>query len=64
MGKRLPDNKMWRDECGSCQVAYHPTLLLARSWKALMDRQDDHFGENLGFDTATLAGILDFLQKY
>jgi cytochrome b len=63
VGKRLPDNKVWRDECGSCHVAYHPTLLPARSWKALMDRQDDHFGEKLGLDETTVAGILDFLQK-
>ena len=63
-GKRLPDNKTWRDECGSCHVSYHPSLLPARSWKALMDRQEDHFGENLGLDKATVAGILDFLQKY
>jgi hypothetical protein len=39
-------------------------LLPARSWKALMDRQQDHFGENLGLDEATIAGILDFLQKH
>jgi hypothetical protein len=64
VGKSLPDNKTWRDECGSCHVAYHPTLLPARSWKALMDRQDDHFGEKLGLDEAAVAGILEFLQKY
>jgi len=63
VGKRLPDNKTWRDECGSCHVTYHPTLLPARSWKALMERQDDHFGEKLGLDGTTVAGILDFLQK-
>jgi hypothetical protein len=38
-------------------------LLPARSWKALMDRQQDHFGENLGLDEATIARILDFLQE-
>jgi cytochrome b len=64
VGKHLPDNKAWRDECGSCHTAYHPTLLPARSWKALMQRQDDHFGEKLGLDDATVAGILDFLLKY
>jgi cytochrome b len=63
VGQRLPDNKAWRDECGSCHLAYHPTLLPARSWKVLMDRQDDHFGEKLGLDAAAVAEILDFLQK-
>lgn len=63
VGKRLPDNKTWRDECGSCHVAYHPTLLPARSWTALLARQDDHFGEKLGLDAATIAGIREFLQE-
>jgi cytochrome b len=63
-GARLPDSKLWRDECGSCHVAYHPTLLPARSWRALMDGQNDHFGENLALDKAAAGGILEFLQKY
>lgn len=64
VGKHLPDNKMWRDECGSCHVAYHATLLPARSWRVLMDRQNEHFGESLGIDETTVAGVLEFLQKY
>jgi nitrate/TMAO reductase-like tetraheme cytochrome c subunit len=62
VGKDLPDNKTWRSECGSCHLAYHPTLLPARSWKTLMDRQDDHFGDALELDATTAAGILKFLQ--
>lgn len=62
VGKALPDNKTWRTECGSCHLAFHPTLLPARSWKALMDSQDDHFGEALGLDAAIVAEILKFLQ--
>ncbi len=62
VGKALPDNKTWRSECGSCHLAYHPTLLPARSWKTLMDRQQDHFGEALGLDATATAGILKFLQ--
>jgi hypothetical protein len=63
VGKRLPDNQTWRAECGSCHLAFHPTLLPARSWRALMDRQDDHFGDALGLDQTTVAEILDFLEK-
>jgi cytochrome b len=62
VGKALPDNKMWRTECGSCHLAYHPTMLPMRSWKTLMDRQQDHFGEVLGLDATVTAGILKFLQ--
>ena len=62
VGKALPDNKTWRAECGSCHLAFHPTLLPARSWKAMMDRQNDHFGDTLGLDATTVAEILKFLQ--
>ncbi|MGZ8230519.1 MAG: cytochrome b/b6 domain-containing protein [Burkholderiales bacterium] len=63
VGKDLPDNKTWRAECGSCHTALHPTLLPARSWKALMDKQDDHFGDSLGLEPKTTAEILEFLQS-
>lgn len=62
VGKALPDHKTWRAECGSCHLAYHPTLLPVRSWKAMMDKQDDHFGEALGLDATVTAEILKFLQ--
>lgn len=63
VGQPLPDNKIWRAECGSCHLAYHPTLLPARSWTRLMQEQNTHFGESLGLDAATAAEILAFLQK-
>ena len=63
VGQTLPDNTVWREECGSCHLAYHPTLLPARSWTRLMQQQDTHFGESLGLDAATTAEILAFLQK-
>ena len=64
VGKTLPGNTVWRAECGSCHLAYHPTLLPARSWTRLMQQQDRHFGESLGLDATTTAEILAFLQKY
>ena len=60
-GPDLPDNAMWRSECGDCHLAYHPTLLPARSWQRMMDEQADHFGEDLSLDEATLAQITQFL---
>ncbi len=64
VGQMLPDNKVWREECGSCHVAYHPTLLPARSWTLLMQKQNEHFGEALDLDATTTAAILTFLKKY
>ena len=63
VGKALPDNKLWREECGSCHLAYHPTLLPARSWAVLMQQQQQHFGKDLGLDSTVVAEIDKFLQE-
>lgn len=64
VGKTLPDNKLWRAECGSCHLAFHPNLLPARSWSRMLREQDKHFGETLGLDTPTTQEIIAFLTKY
>lgn len=61
VGPRLPDNATWRAECASCHLAYHPTLLPARSWERMLGGQADHFGEDLALDADTLQEVRDFL---
>lgn len=58
-GPALPDNAAWRKACGECHLAYHPTLLPARSWQKLMAEQADHFGDDLALDEATTKEITD-----
>ena len=41
--------------CADCHAAYHPSLLPAASWRAVMATLDDHFGEDASIDP-TLAG--------
>lgn len=60
-GPQLADDATWRDECGSCHLAYQPGLLPARSWRALMTAQHDHFGEDLALDAGTAASVEAFL---
>lgn len=60
-GKALPDDALWRQVCGECHLAYHPTLLPARSWRKIMEGQADHFGEDLGLDAGTRSEITSFL---
>ena len=60
-GSVLPDNPIWREECGDCHLAYHPSLLPARSWEQLMQQTSDHFGEDLALDPKRAAVIRDFL---
>jgi len=61
VGKALPDNVQWRDECGSCHGVFYPALLPARSWQKMMAEQDKHFGSDLGLDDATVKSVLAFL---
>ncbi len=60
VGKALPESAKWQEECGSCHLAFHPSLLPARSWQTLLAGQDHHFGDDLGLDAATVAELLAF----
>jgi cytochrome b len=62
-GPSLPVNAAWDSECGSCHLAFHPTLLPARSWQALLDGQANHFGDDLALDAATLAELREFALR-
>jgi hypothetical protein len=64
VGRSLPDNTTWRTVCGTCHVPYHPTLLPARSWNAIMDRLHDHNGMDLGVDARTADEIRKFLVTH
>ena len=61
VGPKLPDNALWREECGSCHLAFHPNLLPARSWQRMMAEQDKHFGSDLALDDATVKELLAFM---
>jgi cytochrome b len=63
VGRPLADNAVWREECGSCHLAFHPNLLPARSWKLIMAGQADHFGTDLALDAATAAAVSAFLAS-
>lgn len=54
----------WREECGSCHLAYPPGFLPADSWRALMGGLERHFGVDAGLDPKVRGEILDLLTKY
>ncbi len=62
-GSALPDNLLWREECGACHLAFHPSLLPTRSWKAMMEGQVSHFGEDLFLEQNIVKEIEPFLVK-
>jgi hypothetical protein len=59
--QQLPGWKAYAAECGSCHVAYPPTMLPARSWTALMGGLADHFGQNAEVDETTRRALEAFL---
>lgn len=60
----LPTSVQWSEECGSCHLAYHPSLLPARSWHALLAQQADHFGEDLVLDAGVVASLQVFATAH
>ncbi len=54
----------WKEECAACHTLYHPGLLPTRSWIAMMDDLENHFGENASLDPAARAEITAFLVDH
>jgi len=63
VGRALAGDPQWREECGSCHLAFHPGLLPARSWQKLIAEQDRHFGADLALDAPTRAALLAFAES-
>jgi hypothetical protein len=57
----IPNNPKWKEECGSCHVAYPPQLLTGGGWHKLMQQLDKHFGVNASMDAKDAQEIDDFL---
>jgi hypothetical protein len=62
-GSRQPPSRTTKDwatyqaECGSCHLAFAPSMLPARSWKALLGGLGDHFGQNAELDAPTAKAL-------
>lgn len=54
-------SKQYAEECGSCHLAYPPSMLPARSWVALLGGLENHFSQNSELDLATRKQLEVFL---
>ncbi len=54
-------DESYRQECGSCHMAYPPGLLPAHSWERLMTTLDDHFGKNVEIPKKHWKTIINYL---
>lgn len=60
----VPNNPKWKEECGSCHIAYPPQLLTGENWQRLMGGLDKHFEANAMLNPKDNQEILDFLQRH
>jgi len=63
VGAELKQNALWQESCGECHLAYHPSLLPARSWQRLLAGQADHFGEDLFLEPKTVAALREYAMS-
>lgn len=50
-----------KEECGSCHLAFAPSMLPANSWKRMMADLKNHFGDDASVDANTAKTITDYL---
>jgi hypothetical protein len=50
-----------KEECGSCHLAFAPSMLPARSWKRMMGDLKNHFGDDASVDAETVTRITGYL---
>jgi cytochrome b len=58
----LAGNATYAEECGACHDAYHPSLLPAASWGAVIAGLADHFGEDASLDQGSAREIAGWLE--
>jgi hypothetical protein len=54
-------NTTYQNTCGGCHLAYPPLLLPSSSWKKIVNRPDDHFGEKIPADKRSMEIISRYL---
>ena len=52
-----------KEECGSCHLAYPPSMLPVRSWERLMAGLPDHFGTDASLEAKTAEHIRRYLSE-
>lgn len=56
-------DKLTLEECGSCHLAFPPSMLPAASWTRMMGELENHFGDDASLDADTTAAISRYLVE-
>ncbi|TCS63640.1 cytochrome b/b6 domain-containing protein [Varunaivibrio sulfuroxidans] len=59
---KLAANSAYQGNCADCHQLYHPSLLPASSWRALMGNLGNHFGEDASLAPADQVEITRYLS--
>lgn len=59
----LKQNPLYKEECGSCHMAYPAEFLPPESWQRIISGLESHFGENAEIDRATRRELRKYLQE-
>jgi cytochrome b len=66
--KGIPTNAVnatYSRTCGACHAPYHPSVLPAASWRAVLSQLDNHFGmDNAKLPAADLVEVASFLATH
>ena len=54
-------NKTYKEECGSCHMAYSPGLLPKKSWVNVMNNLEQHYGDNAELTPQLNTELLKYL---
>ncbi|MBI5888269.1 MAG: diheme cytochrome c [Deltaproteobacteria bacterium] len=60
----FPESALYKQECSSCHFLYHPGLLPLRSWEAVIQNSDKHFGENLSLEDKIKDDLLSYFYEH
>ncbi|MHC1741651.1 MAG: diheme cytochrome c [Syntrophobacteraceae bacterium] len=55
-------NTVYKEQCGACHFAYQPELLPSGSWRKILGKLDDHFGEVLPLAPEMVDEIARYLE--
>ncbi|WP_200762218.1 diheme cytochrome c [Nitrosophilus alvini] len=61
--KTSQEYRLYKEECGSCHMAYQPEFLLKRSWEKMMQTLEDHFGTDASLEGEEYKKVYEYLMK-
>ena len=58
-----PSNPTYKNTCEGCHLSYPPELLPSSSWNLILNRMEDHFGEQVSIDPASKEVLGKYLTE-